>query len=292
VVTGEKREVARDGVRYVLFVTLVLNLLVSGAKVLVGSLTASLAMVADGYHSLVDGSNNVIGLVVAAFAYAPPDSGHHYGHRKFETAATLFIGGALLVLAGRVGADALARAGQAAEPPAIGVLNWAVMIGTLAVNFFVSSYEAREGRRLGSTYLVADAAHTRSDILVSLGVMVSFALGLLGLRQADAVVAVAIAGVIAWQALRILVGAIDVLTDRAVLAPETIVRCLATLPELAQVRDVRTRGAKDAVYVDLIAHLDGELTLRAAHEVSDRIEDALKRAYPEIVDVVVHLEPK
>jgi cation diffusion facilitator family transporter len=256
----------------------------------VGTLTASLAMVADGYHSLVDGSNNVIGLVVAAFAYAPPDSGHHYGHRKFETAATLFIGGALLVLAGRVGWDALSRTGKAGAP-AIGLLNWTVMLGTLAVNFFVSGYEAREGRRLGSTYLVADAAHTRSDILVSLGVIVSFALALLGLRQADAVVAVAIAGVIAWQALRILVGAFDVLTDRAVLAPETIARCLASLPELAAVRDIRTRGAKDAVYVDLIAHVDGDLPLRAAHEVADRIEDALKRAYPEIVDVVVHLEP-
>src|SRR5262245_35527698 len=141
-----EREIAREGVRRVLFVTLLLNVLVSGAKIAVGSLTASLAMVADGYHSLVDGSNNVIGLVVAAFAYAPPDSGHHYGHRKFETAATLFIGGALLLLAGRVGFDALSRTGKA-EAPAIGILNWTVMIATLAVNFFVSGYEAREGRR-------------------------------------------------------------------------------------------------------------------------------------------------
>jgi len=283
-------EIAREGVRRVLFITLLLNLAVSGAKILVGTLTGSLAMVADGYHSLVDGSNNVIGLVVAAFAYAPPDSGHHYGHRKFETAATLFIGGALLVLAGQVGWDTLTRAGHKA-PPAIGLLNWAVMIGTLMVNFFVSNYESREGRRLGSSYLVADAAHTRSDILVSLGVIVSFALGLLGLRQADAVVAVAIAGVIAWQALRILVGALHVLTDRAVLAPETIARCLASLPDVTSVHDIRTRGARDAVYVDLIAHVDGELSLRAAHEVADRIEEALKSTYPEIVDVVVHLEP-
>ena len=66
-----------------------------------GNLSGSLSMVADGYHSLVDGSNNVIGLVVAAFAYAPPDRGHPYGHRKFETAATLFIAGALLLLAYR-----------------------------------------------------------------------------------------------------------------------------------------------------------------------------------------------
>ena len=76
------------GVRRVLWITLFLNLAVSAAKVVVGTLSGSVSMVADGYHSLVDGSNNVIGLIVAAFAYAPPDKGHPYGHRKFETAAT------------------------------------------------------------------------------------------------------------------------------------------------------------------------------------------------------------
>jgi cation diffusion facilitator family transporter len=85
-------DVQSKGVRRVLWVTLALNLAVSGGKIAVGFLSGSLAMVADGYHSLVDGSNNVIGLIVAAFAFAPPDRAHPYGHRKFETAATLFIG--------------------------------------------------------------------------------------------------------------------------------------------------------------------------------------------------------
>ncbi len=283
-------EVAREGVRRVLWTTLLLNVAVSGAKVLVGTLSGSLAMVADGYHSLVDGSNNVIGLVVATFAYAPPDTGHPYGHRKFETAATLFIGGALLLLAGQVAVGAVRGAGRT-EPPAIGLLNWAVMIATLGVNSFVSWYEEREGRRLGSAYLVADAAHTRSDLLVSLGVIVSFAIGRLGLPQADSVVALGIAAVIAWQATRILVAAFHVLTDRAALPAEAIAQVLRGIPEVASYRDIRTRGAGDAVYVDLCVHVDGELTLRAAHDVADRIEEAIMRAHPEIVDVVVHLEP-
>src|SRR5262245_3591269 len=283
-------EVARSGVRRVLGITLLLNLAVSGAKILVGTLTHSLAMVADGYHSLVDGSNNVIGLVVATFAYAPPDRGHPYGHRKFETAATLVIGGALLFLAGQIAMGALGGAGRK-EPPAIGFVNWAVMIATLAVNFFVSWYEEREGRRLGSAYLVADAAHTRSDLLVSLGVIVSFAVSRLGLPQADAFVALGIAVVIAWQALRILIAAFDVLTDRAALPAEAIERVLRGIPQVRSSRDIRTRGGGDAVYVDLCVHVDGDMTLKAAHDVADRIEEALMRAHPEIVDVVVHLEP-
>src|SRR5262245_19133870 len=111
------------GVRRVLWITLGLNVLVSGAKILVGKLSGSLSMVADGYHSLLDGANNVVGLVVTSFAYAPPDRGHPYGHRKFETSATLLIGLALLGLAYRV-VEGAARSVSHAHVPEVGWLNW------------------------------------------------------------------------------------------------------------------------------------------------------------------------
>jgi cation diffusion facilitator family transporter len=277
-------------VRRVLWITLFLNLAVSAGKIVVGTLSGSVAMVADGYHSLVDGSNNVIGLVVAAFAYAPPDRGHPYGHRKFETAATVAIGLALLALAYHVVTEAL---GQAASRhlPEVGPLNWAVMIATMAMNLFVSLYEAREGRRLGSEYLVADAVHTRSDLYVSLGVIASFAGAKAGFVWSDSLVAVVISGVIAMQAVRILVSAFNVLTDRAALPADRLGAVAVAVPGVVGVRDVRTRGGADAVYVDLVAFVDGDLTLRAAHDVADRIEQALQEAHPQIVDVVVHLEP-
>ena len=85
-------DVTKKGVRRVLWATLGLNVLVSASKIVVGKMSHSTSMVADGYHSLIDGSNNVVGLVVTTMAYAPPDEGHPYGHRKFETTATLVIG--------------------------------------------------------------------------------------------------------------------------------------------------------------------------------------------------------
>ena len=283
-------EVTHQGVRKVLVITLFLNLAVSGGKIAVGMLSGSLAMVADGYHSLVDGANNVIGLIVAAFAYAPPDRGHPYGHRKFETAATLAIAGALMLLAYEVVAQAFASASKT-QAPTIGWLNWTVMIATMAMNLFVSWYEAREGRRLGSEYLLADATHTRSDLYVSLGVVASFAADKAGLGRTDAVVAGVIGVVIAFQAVRILLRSFHVLTDRAVLDPEEVQEAVRRVPEVRGVREVRTRGSQDAAYVDLIAHVDGALSLRAAHEVADRIEAAVKAALPAVVDVIVHLEP-
>ena len=283
-------EVTHQGVRRVLIITLLLNLLVSAGKIAVGMLSGSLAMVADGYHSLVDGANNVIGLIVAAFAYAPPDRGHPYGHRKFETAATVAIAGALMLLAYQVVASAFASAGKATAPT-ISWLNWAVMIATMGMNLFVSWYEAREGRRLGSEYLRADASHTRSDLYVSLGVVASFAAAQAGLARADAVVAAVIGAVIAAQAVQILLRSFHVLTDRAVLDAEAVVAEILRLPGVKAVRDVRTRGSEDAIYVDLIAHVDGSLSLRAAHEVADQIEEAVKQAHPAVVDVIVHVEP-
>jgi cation diffusion facilitator family transporter len=274
----------------VLWATLLLNLVVSGLKILVGTLSGSLSMVADGYHSLMDGSNNVVGLVVASFAYAPPDAGHPYGHRKFETSATLLISLALLGVAYRVVEGALARVNSPAVPD-VGATNWIVMLGTLVVNLFVTQYESREGRRLGSSYLVADAAHTRSDVYVTLGVVASFAGAKAGLPWFDPVVAIGIAVFIAVLGVRILVGAFHTLTDRAVIPSDTLAPTVLSVPGVRSVREIRTRGGRDAVYVDLVVHVDGDLSLRAAHDVADSIEHALQRGHPEIVDVVVHLEP-
>jgi cation diffusion facilitator family transporter len=283
--------VQSSGVRRVLWITLALNLAVSAGKVTVGHLSGSLAMLADGFHSLVDGSNNVIGLIVAAFAFAPPDRGHPYGHRKFETAATGVIGVALLALAWEVLSGALARASKPALPD-IGPINWAVMAVTIGVNVYVSWYEAREGRRLKSAFLLADSTHTRADLYVSCGVVVSFLAALAGLGWADPLVAVAIAAIISWQAGQILLSAFNVLTDRAVIPAEMLEPRAAAVPGVLRVHDVRSRGRRDAVYVDLTVHLDGSMSLLQAHEVADRIEAELESAHPEIVDVVVHLEPE
>jgi cation diffusion facilitator family transporter len=247
-------------------------------------------MVADGYHSLMDGANNVVGLVITTLAYRPPDPGHPYGHRKFETAATLAVGLSLLGVAYHVVTEALEQAGTP-RLPAIGALNWAVMLGTLAVNMVVAAYEARMGRKLRSPYLVADAQHTRSDIYVTMGVIASFAGAQAGFAWADVAIAGGIAAFIAYLGVQILVGSFHTLTDAAVIPPSEIAPIVLEVPGVKDCREIRTRGGMDAVYVDLIVHVDGQMSLRDAHDVADRIEASLMMARPEIVDVVVHLEP-
>jgi cation diffusion facilitator family transporter len=139
-------DVARRGVRRVLWYTLGLNVLVSVSKIVVGKLSHSTSMQADGYHSLIDGANNVVGLVVTALAYAPPDEGHPYGHRKFETAGTLVIGLALLGVAFSVVEQALRQVSQSSVP-LIGVLNWTVMAATWSST---SSWPGTRPARVGA----------------------------------------------------------------------------------------------------------------------------------------------
>jgi cation diffusion facilitator family transporter len=283
-------QTAHAGVRRVLLITLGLNVAVSAAKVVVGKMSGSSSMVADGYHSLVDGSNNVVGLIVTGFAYAPPDEGHPYGHRKFETAAALLIGAGLLGLAYRVVVDALVQVGSH-QLPHITILNWLVMGGTLLVNMFVAQYEAAAGRRLGSAYLMADAAHTQSDIYVTLGVAASFAGTAAGIPAVDAVVALGIAAFIGVLAARILAGAFHTLTDRAVLPAEDLRALVMGVPGVVACPQARTRGGAEAVYVDVVAEVDAAMTVARAHDVADAIEHALRAGHPQIVDVVVHIEP-
>lgn len=277
-------------VRKVLWITLGLNVVVSAAKMVVGTMAGSMSMVADGYHSLTDGANNVAGLVVTSFAYAPPDEGHPYGHRKFETAATLVIGLALLSVAYHLISEAVGKSGTE-RVPVIGPLAWAVMLVTLAVNMFVASYEARQGRKLQSSYLIADSAHTRSDIYVTAGVIASFAGARAGAAWMDVVVSIGIAVFIGFLGVQILLGSFHTLTDRAVIPPDDLAPIVRAVPGVIDCREIRTRGGPGSVYVDLIVHVDGGMKLRDAHDVADWIEAALMMQRPDIVDVVVHLEP-
>src|SRR5512139_684249 len=119
-------------VRLVLWVVLGLNVAVAAAKYLYGLATASIAMQADGFHSLFDGTSNVIGLIGLAVAIRPPDRDHPYGHAKYETYAAAVIGAMLLLAAWKVGSVALTRLTGSGEPPRIDAGSFAVMISTLA----------------------------------------------------------------------------------------------------------------------------------------------------------------
>jgi cation diffusion facilitator family transporter len=280
-----------ERIRNVLWVVLILNLGVALAKLAYGMMSHSAAMEADGFHSLFDGASNVIGLVGMWYAGRPADDEHPYGHDKFETFAAAVIG-ILLVFAGytvgRGAVDSLLGHGQ---PTSVTSLSFAVMLGTLAVNLFVTTWERRAGKRLGSEVLVADASHTLSDVLVSVGVIVSLVLVRMGIEMADGVVALLVSAVILHTAWGILRGVLHTLGDTARLPAEAVARTACGVPGAMGCHAVRSRGSESHVLVDLHIQVDPTTTVSRAHSIAHQVERALRAEYAQIGDVVVHLEP-
>lgn len=188
-------------VQRVLWIVLIINLLVAGSKLSIGLLIGSLAMAADGIHSSLDATSNIIGLIGIAIASRPPDLNHPYGHRRFETLASMLIGSMLLLSAWELVKGSISQL-NAGEVPEVTPVSFAVMLITLVLNIFVAVYERRAGERLRSEVLIADSAHTRSDILVSLVVIASLIGVRFGIAWADPVatlIVVALIGLAAWK---------------------------------------------------------------------------------------------
>lgn len=207
-----------SGVRRVLILTLIANILVAVAKIVVGLLTRSLAMVADGFHSSFDATSNIVGLVSSTLAARPPDRDHPYGHRRFETLASMLIGGMLLLTAWEVTKSSISRLIEGGTPEAT-VVSFAVMAATMAINLVVTTYERREGKRLRSEFLLADAEHTRSDVLVSLTVIASLIAVRLGVLWVDAVAALIVVVLLGRAAWQIVSRSASILVDQATIDP-------------------------------------------------------------------------
>ncbi len=278
-------------IRRVLWAILFLNLAVAAAKYFYGLASGSASMQADGIHSVFDSAGNVVGLVGIALAARPADEGHPYGHAKFETYASLVIGVLLLLAAFEVGSGAVGRLATGTFTASVTPASVVVMVGTLCVNVGVTLYERRAAKRLRSEILAADASHTLSDALVSVGVIVGLALVSLGFPAADPVMALVVTAAILVTAFDVFKHALATLSDKARI-PEEDLR--ATALEVEGVRDVhriRTRGTEGEVYADLHVLVAPEMTVGKAHRLADAVEAAVQRRFPNVIEVLVHIEP-
>lgn len=278
-------------IRRVLWGILILNVAVALAKMIWGFVSGSVAMQADGFHSLFDGASNVVGLVGMYLAGRPADRDHPYGHSKYETYASAAIGLMLGFAAYRVGSGAVTELLHPGKPANVTVVSFAIMLGTLAVNIGVTTYERRVGRKLGSEILVADASHTGSDVLVSLGVIVGLAAVRLGFPIADPIIALGVSLAIAYTAWGVFKQANSTLSDTARIPPADVCAAAREIPGVLGCHHVRTRGSEAEVYVDLHIQVDPSMTVEEGHRVAETVERALCERFTQVVDVIAHLEP-
>jgi cation diffusion facilitator family transporter len=284
-VTDRYAEVTR-----VLYRVLILNLAVALTKIVLGYATGAVSIVSDGFHSLTDSASNVVALVGVSVARQPPDARHPYGHRKYETMASLGILVFLVVVLIEVltaAADRFVNGGS----PRVFPEGIAVMTLTLIVNVWVVAYELREGRRLKSELLRADAKHTRSDVLTS-GAVLGALMGVWwGYPLLDPMAALLVAGFIGHACWAIAQEASRILADEIVLAESQVRAVVQSVPEVLGCEKIRTRGSADYAFLDLHLWLNGSTPLEQAHATSHIVKDRLMTTFPQLADVVIHIEP-
>jgi cation diffusion facilitator family transporter len=282
----ERRDL--KGIRRVLIATMLLNFTATAVKLAAGLATGALSVVADALDSLFDGLSNVAGLAGLRAAARPPDADHPYGHRKFETIAAVSIAFLLFLTSWQLLLAAWNRWWSDAVPE-INLWSAAAMLAGMLLQAGTSFYELRQGRRLNSEVLVADALHTRASILVSVSVLGGLGLIRLGFPRADPILAAFVAVMIARVGVDILRETLPVLVDQAAFDPGKIAGVVEGVGGIESFHRVRSRGAAGNAAIDLHIRVLPEKTVQEANAIADEVRRRLM-SLDGVSDVTVHIE--
>ncbi len=281
----------RSQVQKVLIQTLFLNLFVLGIKLAVGLATGSLSLIADALHSLTDSANNVLGLWANRAASPQPDREHPYGHQKFEAVGALGIAGFLSIACFEILKGAVDRILHPAAATKISGSEFGFLLLVLAVNIFVATYERREGKRLNSGLLIADAYHTLSDIWVTIAVLIGLGgIWLFNWQWLDIALAFPVAALVMSSGWTVLRENLPWLVDESAIAPEHIADIARSVPGVLNVHDIASRGVIGRqCFIEM--HLIVEpAEVAEAHAITEAIEDKLEQRFSP-VRIMIHVEP-
>ena len=279
-------------IRLVLMIVLALNWSVAIAKIIFGLGSRSTSMTADGFHSLSDGASNIIGLIGIHFASKAKDIDHPYGHKKYETFFSLGIAFLLFLVAIGIIHESLGRFNNAIALN-ITPASFIVMVITIMVNFIVMRYENKKGVEVKSDILLSDSLHTRADIFTSVSVIMALIAIKMGFPLLDPITSIIISVFIAYSGYKIVRQSSMILCDSAAIVDlKQIVDIVLSVEGVKTCHKIRTRGRPDDIYIDLHVQVNGDMPIGSAHKISYAIEDAIKKSLPQVVDIVVHMEPK
>ena len=275
-------------------VSIVGNLLLSLFKLLAGLLAHSGAMVSDAVHSASDVLSSLIVIVGVRLAGREADREHPYGHERYECVAAIVLAVILLVTGLFIGHGAIetitGRASEAEVPGLLALIAAAVSIVCKEGMFW---YTRAHARRIDSGALMAEAWHHRSDALSSVGALIGIAGARMGYPVLDPVASLIICFFIAKAAFDIFRDATARMVDHSC-SDETEAALKACALEQEGVLGVdllQTRVFGSRIYVDIEIRADGGITLRASHEIAERVHAAIERRFPKVKHIMVHVNP-
>lgn len=260
-------------------------------KIIFGLHIKSVSITADGFHSLSEGYSNVVGLIGIRYASKPVDMDHPYGYRKIETLVGLFICVMLVLVGINIAVKSFQRFFNMISPN-ITFESIIVMLVALCISIFISWVEYREGRKFNIQVLISDSLHTRSDIYVSIGVLVTLICIKIGLPAViDPIASVIVAGFIFHAAYKNFKETNGVLVDKAVVDSEKIKKITLSFSDVKNVHQIRSRGYVDDSYIDFHIMIEPTMSVEESHRLIHSIESKMKVDLNVDTQIIVHSEP-
>lgn len=273
-------------------ISMVVNFVLSAIQIVVGWVAGSFALIADGIHTLSDLVADMVVLLAARHSRQGADEDHHYGHARFENAASLVLGVLLLLVGLGMTWSAIVKFSAAGGVAQVGVIALWIAGLTLVAKELLFRYLLAVARRIGSNMLIANAWHARSDALSSLVVGAAIAGNLLGYPLLDPVAALIVGGMVGKMGWHFAKTAFDDLTDRAISRDEieAIRHTVASTPGVEGVHDLRTRRMGDLAVIDVHIEVNPELNVRHAHDIGDSARQRVQTLH-RVASVMVHIDP-
>jgi cation diffusion facilitator family transporter len=282
--------------KVILFVSAVnaaVNVILAIIKIIIGKIGYSQALIADGVHSFSDLVGDALVYVAARASIQHPDKEHPYGHQRIETITTIIIGLILFFVAAGLSWDAIMHfMDEAKERPTLPVI--IVAIASIIGNEWLFHYSKNQGEKINSNLLISNAWHKRSDVFVSLIVLISVIGGFIGWLWLDAVGAIIIAILIAKVAIEMIWRSTQELIDRGVDEKKLteITNTINSVPGVLSIHQLRTRLHGNSIFVDLHIIVNPFISVSEGHHIGEQVHQKLIHNVKNLTDVIVHIDPE
>lgn len=276
-------------------VSIILNTLLSGFKLLAGIIASSNAMISDAIHSTSDVFSTIVVMIGIGFSVQEADKEHPYGHERMECVAAILLSAVLFITGAGIGIQALRdiveKNYESLEIP--GMLALIAAVVSIAAKEGMYWYTRHYAKQIDSSALMADAWHHRSDAFSSIGALIGIAGSRMGFPVMDAVASLVIFMFIVKAAFDIFKDALDKMVDHSgdEDTERAIYDCVIGHEDVRGIDLLQSRIFGNKIYVDLEIAVDAAYTLERAHDIAENVHEKIERDFPKVKHVMIHVNP-
>ena len=291
---SKKEALSQDSRLYKLFTwSISINILLVILKIYAGYISNSRVILADGLHTFSDIITTVAVMLSLIVAKKPRDLKHPYGHERIETIITFLLSIVLLYTGCKIGLEAVLSMINGGSKIRIDIISFIAVGASILLKELQYQITIREGRRINSDALIADAWHHRSDALSSIAALLGIMGVLLGFIWLDSVMALMVSLIVAKIAIEIFIKSFNELMDVSMnkVQLEELIESILELREIENINDIRTRKHGSLYCIDLRACVNPNMMICKGHELTEEIEAIIRSNIDGVKDIIIHLDP-